>query len=389
MAVRAPKMRRPTDWEQMRTTTRSGFSDRRRGLSSLLPGLSEAILGREPEIVLSSSALDALAGKRILVTGAAGSIGSELVAQLRALPGTSVFLLDHDESRMHALQLKLSGSGLLLTDEVVLADIRDERRIRRIVRDLQPHTIFHAAAHKHVPLLERYPCEGVKTNVYGTQNLVDAAVVNDVERFILVSTDKAASPTSMLGASKRLAETIVHANAIGPTKFASVRFGNVLGSRGSFLDTLAWQMEAGIPVTVTHRDVTRFFMSIPEAVGLVLEAASMADSGETYVLDMGEPVRIVDVVARYAELSGLGQPRIEFSGLRSGEKLHETLASPYEILAPTRNHRIQSVAAQPLPDSLDLRLRELFAAAFDENDSDVVARISSLVGDSALCTALR
>jgi FlaA1/EpsC-like NDP-sugar epimerase len=366
----------------MATSHSNAFSDRRRGLSSMLPGLTEAILGREPEIDYSPAALSTLSGKRIVVTGAAGSIGSELVAQLHHLPGTTVFLLDHDESRMHALQLKLSGSGLLMTDEVVLADIRDENRIRRVIGDLKPDVIFHAAAHKHVPLLERYPCEAVKTNALGTRNLVDAAVLHDVGRFILVSTDKAASPTSMLGASKRLAETIVHANAVGPTKFASVRFGNVLGSRGSFLDTLTWQMQAGLPVTVTHRDVTRFFMTIPEAVGLVIEASSMASHGETYILDMGEPVKIVDVVKRYAELSGRPQPMIEYTGLRAGEKLHEILSAPTEELFNTSNARIQYVEPQPLPMALNARLNDLIDDAYNERDERVKERLQALVAES-------
>ena len=258
-------------------------------------------------------------------------------------------------------------------------------RIRRVIGDLRPHVIFHAAAHKHVPLLERYPCEAVKTNVLGTQNLVDAAVIHDVERFILVSTDKAAFPTSILGASKRLAETIVHANALGPTKFASVRFGNVLGTaavRSSTRLPGRWRpaFRSRSPTRRSHR----FFMTIPEAVGLVIEAALMADHGETYVLDMGDPIRIVDVVERYAALTGLPQPLLEFIGLRSGEKLHEVLVAPSETLLTTRNPRISYVEPQPLPRSLDSRLRVLFTSAQQERDLAAIDGLRSLVAESSI-----
>jgi FlaA1/EpsC-like NDP-sugar epimerase len=280
------------------------------------------------------------------VTGAGGSIGSELVRQVVKLAPAKVYLLDHDESSMHALQLELQGHGLLDDDRVVLADIRDRVRLARIMSSVRPEVVLHAAAHKHLPLLERYPAEGVKTNVLGTANVVAASVAAGVECFVNVSTDKAASPTSVLGATKRVAEMVVAAHAGRGTRLASVRFGNVLGSRGSFLQSLAFQVRAGHPVTVTDERVTRFFMTIPEAACLVLEAAAMAGTGETYVLDMGDPVRIVDLVGRYLEAVGRTDTPIVFTGLRPGEKLHEELTDGAESSRPTGHPKISRIEAE-------------------------------------------
>src|ERR1019366_6922560 len=206
-----------------------------------------------------------------------------------------------------------------------MADTRDQARIRQVFRAVRPDVVFHAAAHKHLLLLQRHPCEGVKSNVLGPQALVRWAIEEGTARFVLISTDKAADPRSILGATKRLAEMIVQAHATGATQVGSVRFGNVLGSRGSFLTVIANQVERGDAVTVTHPEVTRFFMTVEEAVGLVLSAAPMAEYGETFVLDMGEPVRIVDLVRRYAEQLHVPDVQIRYTGLRPGEKLHETL----------------------------------------------------------------
>jgi FlaA1/EpsC-like NDP-sugar epimerase len=345
--------------------------------------MSRRLLGRPGVGAFSDAARGLVAGQRVVVTGAAGSIGSEIARQLTKL-GAHVFLLDLDESRLHGLKLELSGSGLLDDDEVVLADIRDRRRLERLIRELHPDLVFHAAAHKHLQLLEKFPSEGVKTNVYGTQNVVDAAVAAGVERFVLISTDKAADPTSVLGATKLLAEHVVQSAAYHGTKMASVRFGNVLGSRGSLLDTLRWQLANGLPVTITDADVTRFFMSIPEAVSLVLEAAVMADAGETYVLDMGEPIRIVDVVERFSELTGWPVAEYRFSGLRPGEKLHEVLAADTELQRPTAHSRISVIP----PDHSDATLAalvgllpRLYRAAMDDRDDDVRDLLS--------CTGIR
>jgi FlaA1/EpsC-like NDP-sugar epimerase len=322
-----------------------------------------ALLGREERRVLQPSVRAAISGARVLVTGAGGSIGQELCRQIRSHQPASLHMLDHDESNLHSLQLELDGEALLDSAEVIIADIRDQARIHQVFDSVRPDIVFHAAAHKHLPLLERHPCEGIKSNVLGTQILVQAALKFDAKRFVLISTDKAADPRSILGATKRLAELIVQANATGPTKFCSVRFGNVLGSRGSFLTVVAQQVERGEAVTVTDPDVTRFFMTVEEAVGLVLSAAPMAEYGETFVLDMGEPVRIVDLVRRYAEHLHVPDLQIRYTGLRSGEKLHETLFGECEERLPTVNPAIWATRPIRLPGDFTARLEDLYAAA--------------------------
>jgi FlaA1/EpsC-like NDP-sugar epimerase len=312
----------------------------------------DRLLGR-PEIrVTRWESGSVVEGKRVLVTGAGGSIGSELCRQIARFAPSELYLLDHDESNLHGLLMEIHGEALLETNNVLIADIRDKLRVHQIFQEVQPQVVFHAAAHKHLPLLQRNPCEGVKSNVLGTKHLAEAAEAAGVERFILISTDKAADPTSVLGATKRLAEMIVRAHAGNGTKFASVRFGNVLGSRGSLLSVLSGQMESGEAFTVTHPDVTRFFMTTEEAVGLVIEAAAMARAGETFVLDMGEPVRIVDLVHNYAAEMHFPEEavNIRFTGLRPGEKLHESLFGLDEQRSKTQHSRIwatQSALAGP------------------------------------------
>jgi len=288
-------------------------------------------------------------------------------------------MLDHDESNMHTLQLELNGRALLDSAEIIIADIRDETRIRQVFRSVRPDVVLHAAAHKHLPLLERHPGEGVKTNVLGTQNLVRAAAGSGTGRFLLISTDKAAEPRSILGATKRLAEMIVQANADGKMRVCSVRFGNVLGSRGSLLAVVRDQIERGEPVTVTDPDVTRFFMTVEEAVGLVLSAAPMGEFGETFVLDMGEPVRIVDLVRRYAEQLRVPDVEIRFTGLRPGEKLHETLFSELEERLPTFNPAISATRPGRLPDGFASSLDLLYADAANGDDERVRIRLGDLV----------
>ncbi|MDX6214160.1 MAG: hypothetical protein QOF82_3247 [Frankiales bacterium] len=333
----------------------------------------EALLGRSERYIGEQEGRSIVAGKRVLVTGAGGSIGSELCRQIRRFNPAALYLLDHDESNLHRLQLELSGEALLDTEEIVLADIRDEKRIFHTFEEFAPQVVFHAAAHKHLPVLERHPCEGVKTNVRGTQALLEAAQHVGTERFILISTDKAADPVSVLGATKRLAEMVVQANVAGTTSLGSVRFGNVLGSRGSFLPTLAAQLRHGGPVTVTHPDVTRYFMTIEEAVGLVLVAASMAEYGETFVLDMGEPVRIIDLVSAYAAQLGVHGYQVEFTGLRPGEKLHEALVSTREACVATAHDRVQAACPRPIPADFGLHLSRLYRAA-DRNDAEATRR---------------
>jgi FlaA1/EpsC-like NDP-sugar epimerase len=325
------------------------------------------LLGREERHLAPPFVRERLAGARVLVTGAGGSIGQELCRQVSSYGPESLHMLDHDESNLHTLQLELAGEALLDSDEVIVADIRDAVRIRQVFRSVRPDVVLHAAAHKHLPLLERHPCEGVKSNVIGTQNLLQAALEAGTERFVLISTDKAADPRSVLGATKRLAEMIVQANAVQQTKVCSVRFGNVLGSRGSLLAVVAEQIERGVPVTITHPEVTRFFMTVEEAVGLVLSAAPMAEYGETFVLDMGEPVRIVDLVREYAAQLHLPDVPIRFTGLRPGEKMHEALFSSREERLSTAHPAIWATRPAPLPDDFAARLDQLYeAAALDD-----------------------
>ncbi|MFL6114932.1 MAG: polysaccharide biosynthesis protein, partial [Catenulispora sp.] len=302
----------------------------------------------------------------------------------------ALYLLDHDESNLHQLQLEITGSGLLESDDIIIADIRDRCRIDQVIASVRPELVFHAAAHKHLPLLERHPSEGVKSNAQGTDNLVHAAARYGTERFILISTDKAADPTSVLGASKRLAEIIVQGAAHevrtqgAETVFAAVRFGNVLGSRGSLLTVLAEQIRAGGPVTITHPDATRFFMTIEEAAGLVLEAGRLAAGGEIFVLDMGEPVRIVDLVPRFTRQYNLPEVPIRFTGLRQGEKLDEALFSGKEERVPTGQPRIFSTVSHVDPAdfaTLPARLERLYRAAKKNRDPKVRQELARLLPD--------
>jgi FlaA1/EpsC-like NDP-sugar epimerase len=255
-------------------------------------------------------------------------------------------MLDHDESALHAVQLSLNGVAMLDSPDVVLADIRDAARIRALFKQRRPAVVFHAAALKHLPMLEQYPGEAVKTNVWGTLGVLEAAKACGVERFVNISTDKAANPCSVLGYSKRIAERLTAASAldVGGT-YVSVRFGNVLGSRGSMLPAFAAQIAAGGPVTVTHPDVTRYFMTVQEAVQLVIQAAAIGRGGEALVLDMGQPVRIADVARHLIERSGRAVELV-YTGLRTGEKLNEEL---FGVGEPDVRPRHPLVSHVPVP----------------------------------------
>ncbi len=306
------------------------------------------LLGRRPIETDLRSIADYVMGKRVLVTGAGGSIGSELARQVYKLGPSKLILLDRDESELHAVRLSIDGDGLLDTDDVVLCDIRDQEALNAIFEDQRPQVVFHAAALKHLPMLERYPLEGWKTNTLGTRNVLQASRDFGVDHFVNISTDKAADATSVLGQTKRLAErlTSFHAQESG-LNYLSVRFGNVLGSRGSVLFTFRAQIERGGPITVTHPDVTRYFMTIPEACQLVLQAGAIGTPGDVMVLDMGEPVKIVDVAERLIAESGK-DISIHFTGLRKGEKLHEVLFSDLEDRAPSAHPLINSVQVPAL-----------------------------------------
>ncbi|MDO5093090.1 MAG: nucleoside-diphosphate sugar epimerase/dehydratase [Propionibacteriaceae bacterium] len=306
------------------------------------------LLGRAQIKTNLSEIADYLSGKVVLVTGAGGSIGSEIARQVYGIGPKELVMLDRDESGLHGTQLSIYNQGLLDTPNMVLCDIRDYEALDKVFADHRPDVVFHAAALKHLPMLEQYPLEGWKTNTLGTLNVLRAAEKYDVQRLVNVSTDKAADATSVLGKTKRLAEelTAFYALKTGRT-WLSVRFGNVLGSRGSMLHTFTSQIEAGGPLTVTHPDITRYFMTIPEACELTIQAGAIGEPADVLVLDMGEPVRILDVAKGLIKRSGK-DIKIIFTGLRPNEKMHEVLFSDDEQRTATSHELISRVSVPPL-----------------------------------------
>lgn len=315
----------------------------------------EDLIGRIPVDIDAAGIADYITGKRVLVTGAGGSIGSELCRQLLAFDPAELMMLDRDETNLQATQISITGRGLLDGQDTVLADIRDAQNLATIFERRRPQVVFHAAALKHVSLLETYPDEAWKTNVLGTLNVLAAARAADVDVFVNVSTDKAANPTTALGHSKRVAEKLTAWMARETGKrYASVRFGNVFGSRGSMLPLFTEQIRQGGPITVTHEDATRYFMTIPEACQLVVQAGAIASGGEVLILDMGEPVRILDVAKRLRSLSGQEGIEIVITGLRPGEKLHEDLIGMDESDARPFHPKISHAQVRALsPSNLD------------------------------------
>ncbi|KAA9395650.1 polysaccharide biosynthesis protein [Kocuria coralli] len=315
----------------------------------------EDLIGRTPVDIDAPGIADYITGKRILVTGAGGSIGSELCRQLLAFDPAELMMLDRDETNLQATQISITGRGLLDGQDTVLADIRDGENLARLFEQRRPEVVFHAAALKHVSLLETYPDEAWKTNVLGTLNVLEAARGAGVGVFVNVSTDKAANPTTTLGHSKRVAEKLTAWMAQETGKrYASVRFGNVFGSRGSMLPLFTEQIRQGGPITVTDENATRYFMTIPEACQLVVQAGAIASGGEVLILDMGEPVRILDVARRLRTLSGQEGIEIVITGLRPGEKLHEELIGLGESDARPYHPKISHARADALdPVNLD------------------------------------
>ena len=296
----------------------------------------EDLLGRRPVSSDNTEIAAFIRGKRVLVTGAGGSIGSEISRQVNRYQPSSLTLLDRDETALLNLQLSLDGTGTLMSSGLILGDIRDAIRVNEIFEQFSPEIVFHAAALKHLTTLERFPDEAHKTNVLGTKNILDAARNFNVNVFVNISTDKAADPSSALGKSKLITEKLTAGIQIPGKKYISVRFGNVIGSNGSFIHTFRHQIKNGGPVTVTHPDVTRFFMTVSEAVHLVLQSAVIGESGETLILDMGPPVSIDSIARHMIEVSGRTID-VVYTGLRDGEKLHEVLISNSEQ-TETRSH---------------------------------------------------
>lgn len=343
------------------------------GMGDLRPVTESDLLGRHAIETDIDAIAGYLTGRRVLVTGAGGSIGSELCFQIARFAPEELVMLDRDESALHALQLRIEGRAMLDTRNLVVCDIRDRDALDAVFSEHRPDVVFHAAALKHLPLLELHPKEAVKTNVLGTQNVLDAAERHRVGRLINISTDKAADPTSVLGYSKRIAERLT-AEVARRTElpYLSVRFGNVLGSRGSVLTAFRAQVEAGGPITVTHPEVTRYFMLVEEAVELVIQAGAIGRPGEVLVLDMGKPVRIDDVARRMASQA----PRpieIVYTGLRPGEKLHEVLYGADEQVDERPIHPLISHVAVP---PLDVTAIDPLTA--DIPDVEVVTSLAAL-----------
>jgi len=341
------------------------------GLDDLRPLDLRDLLGRREVQTDVAEIAEYLRGKKVLVTGAGGSIGSEICRQIDGFAPERLVMLDRDESALHAVQLSIEGHGMLDSPDVVIANIRDRDRIYEVFECVEPDVVFHAAALKHLPLLEQYPSEGVKTNVLGTLNVLDAAVSVGVNRFVNVSTDKAADPENVLGYTKRIAERLTaHKSSEAPGVYLSVRFGNVLGSRGSVLDTFRSQLDGGGPLTVTHPEVTRYFMTVEEAVQLVVQAGALGGPGEVLVLEMGQPVRIDDVARRLAA-DAKHPVDITYTGLRPGEKLHERLFGAGELDERPEHPMIAHVVAPPLARS------DLYAV-LGEHGTDLLAALRTL-----------
>jgi FlaA1/EpsC-like NDP-sugar epimerase len=325
-----------------------------------------------------------LAGKVVLVTGAAGSIGSELVKQIIPFKPLKLILVDQAESPLYELERDLNDDALAEGFEVVIGDIRSESRMRRVFEHFKPQLVFHAAAYKHVPLMEHNPSEALLTNVMGTRILADLAAEFNVLKFVMVSTDKAVNPTNVMGASKRIAEMYVQSlGQTCSTKFITTRFGNVLGSNGSVIPIFKKQIERGGPVTVTHPEITRYFMTIPEACQLVLEAGTIGQGGEIFIFDMGKSVKIIDLVRKMIKLYGLTVGKdieIIYTGLRPGEKLYEELLNDQENTLPTHHPQIMRATVQEFEyERINNQVNELVTLFSSQNNLDIVSYMKTIV----------
>ena len=345
-------------------------------VNQLRPVEVEDLLGRDPVKLDTKNVSAYITGKVVLITGAGGSIGSEICRQVAKMQPKKMLLLGKGENSIYEISQELSIEYPQIRKVPIIADVRDEERINGIMDYFHPHVVFHAAAHKHVPLMEYQPMEAVRNNVLGTKVVAEAASKNGVETFVMISTDKAVNPTSVMGCTKRVAEMFVQSmNSISETRFAAVRFGNVLGSRGSVIPLFKKQIAKGGPVTVTHPDMKRYFMTIPEASQLVLQAGAMAEGGEVFVLDMGEPVKIYDLARDMITLSGMIPEvdiEIKFTGLRPGEKLFEELLSAEDGTEATQHKKIFTAMIKCVDKTkLDFQIRRLLEQTTGDNVVEV------------------
>ena len=347
----------------------------------------EDLLQRNPIEIDIHKVASHLEGKRVMITGAAGSIGSEIMRQVASFNPYKLILVDQAETPLHDIRLELQDRWRDIDAETIIADISNVTRMEEIFRRYKPQYIFHAAAYKHVPMMEDHVSESSQVNVYGTRTVADLAVKYGAEKFVMISTDKAVNPTNVMGCSKRICEIYVQslakkllAEGGHVTQFITTRFGNVLGSNGSVIPRFRDQIQRGGPVTVTHPEIIRYFMTIPEACRLVLEAGSMGNGGEIYIFDMGKPVRIVDLAKRMISLSGRTDVKIEFTGLRHGEKLYEELLNVKELTKSTYHEKIMIATVREYDyDEVNERIQKLIDVSYTYDQMKIVAAMKDIV----------
>lgn len=344
----------------------------------------EDLLDRDPIQLDVQKIKSEVTGKTILVTGAAGSIGSEISRQIIPFQPERIVMLDNSETPLYDLELEINEANKICKTDFVIGDVRNTERMRNVFRTFKPEIVFHAAAYKHVPMMENNPSESILTNVLGTKVTADLAVEYRVKKFVMVSTDKAVNPTSIMGATKRIAEIYIQSlNKHSQTKFITTRFGNVLGSNGSVIPRFNKQIELGQPLTVTHPEITRFFMTIHEACQLVLEAGAMGNGGEIYIFDMGRPVKIAELAKKMIQLSGLTLGKdiqITYTGLRPGEKLYEELLTKKENTLPTHHSKIMIAKVKEYEfDSIAEDIKELIGLFDTQNNEAIVTKMKMIV----------
>ena len=347
----------------------------------------EDLLQRNPIEIDIHKVASHLDGKRVMITGAAGSIGSEIMRQVASFNPYKLILVDQAETPLHDIRLELQDRWRDIDAETIIADISNATRMEDIFREFKPQYIFHAAAYKHVPMMEDNVSESIQVNVFGTRTVADLAVKYGAEKFVMISTDKAVNPTNVMGCSKRICEIYVQSLAKKlqkegghATQFITTRFGNVLGSNGSVIPRFRDQIQRGGPVTVTHPEIIRYFMTIPEACRLVLEAGSMGNGGEIYIFDMGKPVKIVDLAKRMISLSGRTDVKIEFTGLRHGEKLYEELLNVKELTKPTYHEKIMIATVREYDyDEVKERIQKLIDVSYTYDQMKIVAAMKDIV----------